>query len=76
MQDPAQGEGDCVGVDYRIEFTLASIGNAGKKKGIKALIMMTFFMENGSQHRYYFSLEQFEKFRYQVADVMKSMVAI
>jgi hypothetical protein len=38
---------------------LASIGQINKKKAVKAVILMVFFMDDGTQERLYFNLEQF-----------------
>lgn len=49
---------ECVGVEYRVELTLASIGQ-GNKKGVKAVVLLVLFMADGSQQKMYFSLAQF-----------------
>ena len=63
---------ECVGVDYRIEFTMSNIN---KKKVMKPAILLIFQLRKG-KFKVYLTVEKFSELRYQVAEALKSVYSI
>lgn len=63
----------CIGVDYKLEFT---ISNINKKRVMKPIILLIFKMENSSEIKLYYSLEEFNELRFEVAENIKKVYGI
>ena len=63
---------ECIGIDYRLEFSLSTIA---KKKVMKPVIALILVMKNGKLVLY-FNMDQFAKLRYRVAEALKTVYSI
>jgi hypothetical protein len=63
----------CLSIDYRLEFT---ISNINKKKVMKPIILIVYKMEDLSEVKVYYSIEQLSQLRHEVAESMKQVYGI
>ena len=63
----------CIDMDYKLEFT---ISNINKKRVMKPIILLIFRMEDSSEIKLYYSLEEFNELRYEVAENIKKVYGI